>query len=374
MSSSAALLTLLRTAIIGQPLPLTESINWPEVLTLAQKQGVRGLVMEALQKIKAASDEKAQNSEATSSIERTFPSKSELMQLYAQTLAVEKHYTQHKAWAMQVAEMWKRKGLRTIVFKGMAHSRYYTEPSHREFGDFDCYLLNAEGQAGYQEGNDVAREAGLNVDDGWYKHSHIGYKGLTIENHQYFTAARRGGVDKALNRYLVEQIGDGQDLEEMASTGIYTLPLEAEGLFLLYHSQLHFLVEGINLRHFVDWAFWIKANQEKIAWAAFYKKCQQFRLNGFVDVMNTIAARHLGIQFTDPTVQANSPYAERAIESALYDESAIYNQGRGPWYERWSVIRNAFRYSWKYRHVAHYSRLGYVWQFVYGFLRHGEDD
>ena len=64
--------------------------------------------------------------------------------------------------------------------------------------------------------------------------------------------------------------------------------------------------------------------------------------------------------------------AERTVESALYDDTSIYNRGKGQWYQRLHVIGNAFRYSWKYRDVAHYSMIGYVWQFVYGFLRRND--
>ena len=108
--------------------------------------------------------------------------------------------------------------------------------------------------------------------------------------------------------------------------------------------------------------------------SVFYAKCKRFKLDGFVDVLNTIAVKYLGVELHDPTIFADSAYAERTIESALYDDTAIYNRSKGIWYERVHVIGNAFKHSWKYRDVAHYSMVGYVWQFVYGFLKKGEED
>lgn len=61
-------------------------------------------------------------------------------------------------------------------------------------------------------------------------------------------------------------------------------------------------MEGINLRHFVDWACWIKANQDKIVWTDFYAQCKKFRLDGFVDVLNTIAVKHLGVELHDKMI------------------------------------------------------------------------
>lgn len=359
--SSKTLLRLLDIAINGNVKEIDDNVAWRNVLILAQKQGVRGLAYEALELLK-------QENEACT----CFPDRTTLMQWYAQTAFVEKMFVQHVALAKDVVELWKQHGIKTVVFKGLAHSRYYPKPEHREFGDFDCYLIDAYGERAYRQGNEVARKKSLLVDDGWYKHSHIAYKKLTIENHQYFTSARRGGTDLALHKYIVEAIGNGSKLERLDGTEIYVLPVEAEGLFMLYHSLTHFLVEGINLRHFVDWACWIKANQDKLEWSEFYSLCKRFRLDGFADVLNTIATKYFGVELNDKRIFADSKFAERTIESALYDDTSIYNRGKGQWYQRLHVIGNAFRYSWKFRDVAHYSMIGYVWQFVYGFLRRKE--
>lgn len=360
-NAAIILLQLLSIAINRKCFILYDNVDWRNVLLLAQKQGVRGLAYEALELLK-------QENEACT----CFPDRTTLMQWYAQTAFVEKMFAQHVALAKDVVELWKQHGIKTVVFKGLAHSRYYPRAEHREFGDFDCYLIDAYGECAYRQGNEVARKKGLMVDDGWYKHSHIAYNKLTIENHQYFTSARRGGTDLALHKYIVEAIGNGSKLERLDGTEIYVLPVEAEGLFMLYHSLTHFLVEGINLRHFVDWACWIKTNQDKVVWKEFYSLCQRFRLDGFADVLNTIATKYLGVELNDKRIFVDSKFAERTIESALYDDTSIYNRGKGQWYQRLHVIGNAFRYSWKYRDVAHYSMIGYVWQFVYGFLRRKE--
>ena len=360
-SSASTLLQLLRIVLNGRVCTIKDNVDWRNVLILAQKQGVRGLAYEALELLKQ------ENAECDS-----FPDHITLMQWYAQTAFVEKMFVQHVALAKDVVGLWNQHGIKTIVFKGMAHSRYYPKPEHREFGDFDCYLIDAYGNCAYRQGNEIARKKGLTVDDGWYKHSHIAYKKLTIENHRFFTSVRHSVTDRALYQYIVEAIGDGSQLERLNGTDIYVLPIEAEGLFMLYHSLSHFLVEGIYLRHFVDWACWIKANQDKVEWTEFYSLCKRFRLDGFADVLNTIAVKNFGVELHDKSIFADSEFAERTIKSALYDNSSIFNRGKGQWYERLHVISNAFRYSWKYKDVAHYSMIGYVWQFVYGFLRRKE--
>lgn len=356
-TSAEALLQLSNIVINGRRQTIPDNADWQDVLALAKKQGIRGLVYDAFDNLKkSGADIKG------------FPESEQILKIYTQTVLTENLHTRYFELAKHVSEMWKRHGIKTIVFKGLAHSRYYPKPTHRELGDFDCYLIDGKGNCAYEQGNDVARRNGLKVDDGWYKHSHIIYKTLIIENHRFFTSARRGGTDMALHKFIIDAIGDASQLDRLDGTEIYTLPIEAEGLFMLYHSLTHFLVEGIRLRHIVDWACWMKANQDKLQWKEFYELCKRFRLDGFTDVLNTIAVEYLGVELHDKTIFADNRYAARTIESVLNDDTSIYNRGKGRWYERLHVIGNAFKHSWKFRHVAHYSMIGYVWQFVYGFL------
>ena len=80
----------------------------------------------------------------------------------------------------------------------------YPKPEHRSPGDIDCYLMNdkvyRETVSGYQLGNDIARAAGAKVDESWYKHSVISYKGETFENHQYFCIHGMGSVGSSWRR------------------------------------------------------------------------------------------------------------------------------------------------------------------------------
>ena len=203
-NAAIKLLQLLSIAINRKSFILDDNVDWRNVLILAQKQGVRGVVYEALELLKQ------EDKTCT-----CFPDRTTLMQWYAQTVFVEKKIAQHVDWAKDVVRLWKQHGIKTIVFKGLAHSRYYPRAEHREFGDFDCYLIDAYGNCAYRQGNEIARKKGLTVDDGWYKHSHIAYKKLTIENHQFFTSVRRGGTDKTLHQYMVEAIGNGSPLERL---------------------------------------------------------------------------------------------------------------------------------------------------------------
>ena len=115
-------------------------------------------------------------------------------------LAVEniiKKYNHLKQLSIEIADVWALEGIKTYGLKGWALSTYYPKPELREFGDFDCYL-----EVNFTRGNDVAILQGAQFDPHDYRHSHIYYKGLTIENHQYFLPIRGNARNKRCSRIV----------------------------------------------------------------------------------------------------------------------------------------------------------------------------
>lgn len=336
--------------------------EWKDLLFLSRLQGISAIAFEALDYLPA----------------NCRPPKDTLIEWLGVSISIESHYNKHLQLANELARLWAMNGLRTMVFKGLAHCRYYTIPSHREFGDFDCFLFKSDPEqnnneiSAFLKGNALARDFGAEVYDGWYKHSKINYKGLSVENHQYFTATRSSKNAKKLNAYMIASLCDGSHLNKLIDTEILLPPLELEGLFMLYHSQMHFLVEGISLRHYVDWAFWIRSNQSNIDWESFSKRCKEFGLYHFVVVLNAIVEKYFGVVLKD-NIERDSTFSEKVILSALLEDSPICSKNKGRWYERFRLISNAFKYSWKFRDVVHYSRWEYLWNYIWGFLLKEED-
>ena len=51
----------------------------------------------------------------------------------------------------------------------------------------------------------------------------------------------------------------------------------------------HFLIEGITLRHLLDWALFVGKEQNAIDWNYFYRICDDLGFSRFADTMNAIA-------------------------------------------------------------------------------------
>lgn len=273
-------------------------------------------------------------------------------------------YRTQLAVATELTALWHAAGLQPFALKGFAFSRYYPIAEHRECGDFDCFL-----GAGRDKADEVAEAAGAEIERPvGYKHTHMRHRGVMIENHRFCVGIRGSRQTKAFERLLESLLAEVKQPECVEGTCIGIPPVMFNALFLNWHALTHFLLEGIRFRHVYDWACLIAAEQDRLDWGQFYAVCEQYHLRRFVDAMTAMAVRYCGVQITNPAVVTESPYADRILESIFYDDSAVYNRGKGRWWGRTKVLSNIFHYQWKYRDIYQKSYVGQMTKLVGGFL------
>ncbi len=265
----------------------------------------------------------------------------------------------------EMAGVWLEHGCRAMVMKGQTNGAMYPKPNHRSPGDIDCYLFE-----NYAKGNDIARKVGADVDESWYKHSVISYKGETFENHQYFVHTRDGKRGKRLNQELVEQLKDkSEEIKVIPGTVVEMPPVQWNAMFLTYHACAHFVSEGLRLKQILDWAMFLKCHQNDVDWTAFYAYCERNHLKRFADAMTTIAVNYLGIKVTQNSqITTDSPYAEKILRNALYEDDYVFSSGESSWKNRWHIVKNLFKYRWKYEEIYQQSVWKQLWWYASGFM------
>lgn len=110
------------------------------------------------------------------------PDRTLLMEWLSAVTAVEQTMRRMLVTAEEFAEEMEMRQIPVVVLKWMAFAQYYPNPLYRECGDLDCYMMGKK-----EDGDLAAVELGGKVEEAGYKHSHLTYKGLTIENHRFFT-------------------------------------------------------------------------------------------------------------------------------------------------------------------------------------------
>ncbi len=330
------LFLLLRSALWGEELhyedfAALDDAQWGAVYRLSSAQGVLALAYDGLQALPGELQ----------------PSRALKIQWAYNVDRVEKRYAQQKVLAGELADVYRQHGIDTLLLKGLGLSLYYPKPNHRPFGDLDCYLYGA-----YEKGNVVAEEAGATVKRDFYKHSHISYKGLIVENHQFCVAIRGSRRVKELEVELEAAVQDRAAAARFADTQLILPTPYFNALFLTKHAFGHFLSEGINVRHICDWALFLRAEQDNIDIERFYAACDCYGFRRFVDVVTAIATQHLALRLTNRAITTQSPYTERMLDDILYNREHVFNSDKGVWARRMMLVGNVFRNRWRYRDIA----------------------
>jgi hypothetical protein len=253
-----------------------------------------------------------------------------------------------------------------MVMKGQANGTLYPKPMHRLPGDIDCYLFDD-----YQKANEIAKKEGANVDEGWYKHSQISYNGELFENHLFFVHTREGKRSKRLQKELEQKL-HVTNWSTFPDSEILLPPVQWNAMFLTYHACAHFLSEGLRLKQILDWAMFLKKEQNNVDWKAFYTYCDRYHFRRFADAMTAISVEYLGLRIENSDVTTESPYVEKILRSTLYDDDYIYNAGESIWKSRWHVIRSLFKYRWRYEEIYQESIFKQLWWYASGYLFHTE--
>ena len=241
--------------------------------------------------------------------------------------------------------------------KGLAIGTYYPRPEHRECGDLDCFLtIDGTSSDGYEIANRLCEQIGAKVSRDYYKDATIKYRGLLVENHQFYLPVRGSRKVKALERHLRKIALDGK-ISYVPDTKLIVPSPDFNALFLTMHGLNHFLSEGIKLRHILDWALLLKAEQDNINWEEFYHWADKMHMTRFADALTAISVEHFGLQITNPAIHTTSPYAERVLEDTLYKSNGVFNKGYSPWKARFVQVKNKFAFGWKYHKIYQKSVL-----------------
>lgn len=334
---------------------LMSADQWARLGVKALEQGVLGIVLDGIESL-----------DATPYGPTRELSKEQKLEWIGHVMQIEQGNHQQIKVMNQVADKMALESIKMMVFKGQVNGLLYPNPLHRSPGDIDCYLFGK-----YSKGNDILRQHGAKVDEGWYKHSQISYKGELLENHLFFVHTREGKRSKQLQKDLEEAL-QVKEWSSFPDSKVLLPPTQWNAMFLTYHACAHFLSEGLRLKQILDWAMFLKKEQKNIDWNTFYEYCNKYHFRRFVDAMTAISVNYLGVEVEKSEITTESPYIEKILNSTLYDEDYIYSAGESIWKSRWHVIRSLFKYRWRYEEVFQESVWKQLWWYVSGYFFHTE--
>lgn len=347
---SDLLFASLRATLFGEQerfngIALSEG-EWRELFQMAAQQGVLAIVYDVVARLPKEQQ----------------PPRNINLPWALSTEAIENRYEMQRKTSAILADLFAEQNIPTVVMKGLALGSYYPNPAHRECGDLDCWLGDS-----YELGNQLCEQVGAKVSRDFYKDSTIRYRGLLVENHRFFLPVRGSRKMKALERHLRAVVMRGK-ASFVPDTKLIIPSADFNALFLTMHGLNHFLSEGIKLRHILDWALLLKAEQNNINWEEFYHWADKMHMTRFADALTAISVEHFGLHITNPAVHTTSAYADCILEDTLFKSEGLFNRECSAWCKRFLLVKNKLSFAWKYHKIAQKSVIVELIRTVFAFL------
>lgn len=309
--------------------------DWEFFYIISKGQGVVAIIFEAIKSIP----------------KEISLSKTVTLKWLSNTLSIEQQMKKKEAVSVEFAEKLSGRGVQTVVLKGLSYASYYPNPYHRESGDLDCYLVGKK-----DEGDKITVEIGGKMEDAGYKHSHLYYKGLTIENHNYLTSFDNTKLGVKTERLLQKLINIGY--RPIGKTKLQNPSANFNALFLIKHAQRHFFKEGICVRHLLDWAFFLKAESQNVNWNKVIPMMNECRILEFAKVMTSLCIDQLGMKIDIQGLSSPMKISDAVLtdilggQPDLFHENFVQKIGR--------IMRRLYR-MWKFRSLADEGYCRLVW-------------
>lgn len=289
-----ALLVLVRAGLwerdIDGQISLTES-QWDEVLDLARKQTVSGLVARGLEHLAEGSTE---------------PSDPAYMRLAVETDKCESRNMKMKHLQEKLFAGFEAQGLHPVQLKGQSVARYYACPELRESGDIDVYFSAEEFEKAVPQDAVIASDGSAEyIRDG-----------VVIELHRQLI-----DISDPRKQEIIDILIDRYGFEGRTTSPMLTAVLLAS------HILKHCLGRGVGLRQICDYAraMYVLNLDKKDLSDVF----ASLGISKWVAVLDSFCRRYLDADFEDK----ESSLSERLLGIVLAGGNFGQHSGRsdGAW-------------------------------------------
>ena len=292
-------LSLIRLGLGNNNTITPSQINWSEVKTLAERQGLSAILVDGI--------------EMLSEVQR--PSKECLLQMIGEVMQVyELRYEKYRKAIADLAAFYNSHGYRMMVLKGYACSINWPKPEHRPCGDIDIWLYGD-----YKEADAVLKkEKRIEIDNDRQHHTVFDWNGFMVENHFDFTDLHHHKSNADIEKTLKELGRQSNKTIDLYNQKVYIPSPNMHALFLLKHAMAHFAAEGMTLRQLLDWGFYVKSYTNEINWTWLEGVLDKNGMTPAYNIFNAICVEDLGFDAAIfPNVQFSPILKEKVLDEIL---------------------------------------------------------
>ncbi len=351
----SSLLCLARLGIGHTADTLPKQVDWKELQSLAERQGLSAIVLDGLDIL--VRDGRLPR-------EKDMDPKQKKQWIGQVLQNYEFRYEPYRRAIAELAGFYNSHGFKMMVLKGYACSLDWPKSDHRPSGDIDIWQFGQWREADAA----LAAEKGLKIDSSHHHHTVFSWRGFMVENHYDFINVHHHRSHRAFEKLLKEMAADDFFYSEIDGQRVYLPSPNLHALFLMKHMMLHFSTGEITLKQLLDWAFFVDKHGSAVDWPRIEKMLEQFGMKELYGIFNAICVEELGFDANhfnylhfDPNLKDRvlneilSPEFSGETPSSLFPRLAFK-------YRRWRAN------TWKHRLCYPDSMWSAFWSGVWGHL------
>ncbi len=280
--SQRQFLELLRSGLWGSE-PSAElfcaPVNWSEILTLAQRQTVLGLLYDSILRLPSEQQ----------------PSVSVMRRLHFKISRNRQQVELHTALISELSKILKGKD--PILMKGLDSASLYADPTLRTCGDVDIYVDSGEFDSSHELLKEWSDEV-LSIEK-FDKHNIYQKQGVVVELHNSIASAlKQFWRQREFERWTARSIEKDRlrSFELDGGSSISLLPRDYNLFYLFYHAWSHLEEDGVGLRHICDWALALKHYHDDVDWQDMRCRLERFGLLRAWQLFEYIAVETLDLE------------------------------------------------------------------------------
>lgn len=317
--------------------------DWQWVFSVLSMHGLAGFAFDAVERLP----------------EGMRPPKNVVLKFISAKMNGQQSYVRLKSLTGKIDEVVKAAGVKCLLLKGLSLAVYYPKPETRKFLDIDLYAPGSETAV------DAAfRAKGVEVDDEFYRHSHMTLGGVLVENHHCLLDVRGrkrlAELDADLKAMALKH------LEGFDGPGLYYPDARFSLIFNLHHAMSHFIYEGISFKFLVDWIYLLRKCKDPLTVNQMPLDLHEHGLLKFAAVMSEVSVRHLGLSQEDvpecirTEMNCLKPaVVERFIDDLFRPYEQVHR--KSVIVERILNVRRIIKTAWKPKEFFGQSSFAFVW-------------
>ena len=299
-------LALLRAGLWNKPTDLPSSdkpIHWANIMSMATRQTVIGLVANAIAQLPEAEK----------------PDQQRIAQLQALLVCNHQAHQRLNRQLVETVSLLRENGLSPILLKGQGIAQLYSNPFLRQCGDIDLYIgledfEKARELIEQHYGKDPKNHESL-------KHYHAHYQGLSIELHRIAERLANPIYNNRFQAWTRHYLHEAQPTCIQINGSQIEIPHpQFNVLYIFHHAWHHFISSGIGLRQLCDWSLSLHSYRNTIDQEQLHADLKAFGLIRPWQLFAYIAVERLGLPKEECPLYTNRyvQQAEKALDMIFY--------------------------------------------------------